>query len=327
MPKEQAQKYGVCSAMPIWALSSPRDLRTVRRLSTIQEKYQRIIGVDLDRVPRDYDIKRDNFDDQEKFKEAVDGWWTNVWSKLPREEALKYTIRLPSLSDQLELEPALSKGARYVKRAHVDYMRGMFNVTRDQFETEKDYNETVMTYWYNVWEVMADNALRDIEGHSSAIGNLPVPDLHHTEGYRTMHGIHLESVQRDCGFTREQFGTEEEYNNAVTSWWKNIWAYMPPEEAQRYALFSPDASNEETHDSEPQFRSSPKTRKWCRTVIGIRVDRVRRKLGLNWEDRPPESRRGNIAGWWINLRRSLPTGEARTYAIQFFPSLAQLNES
>lgn len=276
LPAEQARKYGLYSGSFSYTESLRCNMRTIRRLSMIVQHYQDDVCINLDLVARDYGIKQENYENQNEYKEAIDEWWVRVWSVLPNDKARKYSVVLPNTSSRTY--PTVTEGSGKVTKDLFNCVRGEFKITREQFKTEEEYNKAVISWWYNIWAVVLEKAACQSDMHSPANSSHQNSSFNSIKRRRTIHGIHWERFCRDCGFKELQFNSDREYSNAIICWWKNVWEQMPPEEAQKYVLFTPGASYEANFFPEIGLGSGPKIREEYSKVLAIRVDCVRRDL-------------------------------------------------
>lgn len=282
------------------------------------------IGINLDSVERDYEIKQEAFETQDAYENAILDWMYQVWASLPVNEATEYAaysraIVNKAYTGQLEADVSQKRGLiqRYQQFLAIDLDRVAqdYGIRQEDFETQREYKRAIDSWWFKIWIELPQGEAQKyaICSPSASIAKDSLEDI---DGLHNIHGVHLENVHRDCGFTREQFGTDEEYNNAVTDWWRNVWAVMPPNEARKYALYSSSTSYEESIFQNLRIEFHPNIRDGYLKMIGLHVGRIGRDFRLEQERFQSEALyKEAVMNWWKGIHCHLREEEENRYSI------------
>lgn len=291
-------------------------------IGSVAKQFPMTIVFNLDLVGRDYGIKRENFVTQAHYSNAILDWMYQVWAALPSGKAemyAAYSANTVSETRDFHQEMVIHRLRMLIRRyqdmvvINLDLVARDYGVKQEDYETQLEYKEVIDCWWLEVWLALPKEKASTYTVYSP----LSQGSYQHPITPRNIYGLHIDRIRRDSGIRREQFRTMVEYLRAKLNWLNNVWARMPPKEAQKYALFSSHESYEESIFQNVKDEFRPNLKYGYQKMIGLHVERICRDYRLDRDHFISDaSFLQAIVAWWENVHNCLESEEKERYSIQ-----------
>lgn len=294
-------------------------------LHEITNLYSNHIGVDIDRVERDFGIREVDFISKTVYLRAVIDWWFNVCVFMPRDRARMYAIHGKRQEDSRRIGITNSREEKYIQRYRDIIILDLNRVSQDyginpkDYKTRKDYQIAMYGWLSDVWEQMptekAENYTSGVPGvsiqHSIRMtkveGSFDLKDREHGKG-------NVQNLEQVHGIRSEDYASREEYLQAVSRWMRNIGAMLPRDKAHRFVTYGPMDS--EGTDTDMFFDQVKLRFLRNQNIIGIDFKHLECDFGLirnNFKTR--NDYMVAVADWLNKTWRHLPKRTAEWYAL------------